>query len=74
MRPVGCTILPLAFRCTILPLAFRALHLRAIAGFFLAWLAEFKLLLLASGQGPLDPSLPLPAFMAIASCRQAATA
>lgn len=50
-----------------LPLAFRALHPRAISGFFLAWLAEFKLLLLASGQGPLDPSLPLPAFVAIAT-------
>ncbi|XP_006653531.2 probable long-chain-alcohol O-fatty-acyltransferase 5 [Oryza brachyantha] len=52
----------------VLPLAFRALHLRAVSGFFLAWLAEFKLLLLASGgQGPLDASLPLPAFVAVAS-------
>uniref|UniRef100_A0A0D9W6B5 Wax synthase domain-containing protein n=1 Tax=Leersia perrieri TaxID=77586 RepID=A0A0D9W6B5_9ORYZ len=50
-----------------LPLAFRALHPRAISGFFLAWLAEFKLLLLAAGQGPLDPSLPLPTFVAIAT-------
>ncbi|XP_052151592.1 probable long-chain-alcohol O-fatty-acyltransferase 5 [Oryza glaberrima] len=51
----------------VIPLAFRALHLRVTSGFFLGWLAEFKLLLLASGHGPLDTSLPLPAFVAIAS-------
>ncbi|XP_047062771.1 probable long-chain-alcohol O-fatty-acyltransferase 5 [Lolium rigidum] len=50
-----------------LPLAFRAVQLRVISGFFLAWLAEFKLLLLANGQGPLHPSLPLPTFVAVAS-------
>ncbi|KAG8062383.1 hypothetical protein GUJ93_ZPchr0003g18557 [Zizania palustris] len=56
-----CSILP------VLPFAFVAIHTRGISGFFLAWLAEFKLLLLASGQGPLDPSLPLPTFIAIAA-------
>ncbi|KAM0873158.1 hypothetical protein ACQ4PT_038205 [Festuca glaucescens] len=50
-----------------LPLAFRAVQMRIISGFFLAWLAEFKLLLLANGQGPLHPSLPLPTFVAVAS-------
>uniref|UniRef100_J3LYZ1 Wax synthase domain-containing protein n=1 Tax=Oryza brachyantha TaxID=4533 RepID=J3LYZ1_ORYBR len=58
--------LPVLAVLPVLPLAFRAVHPRAISGFFLAWLAEFKLLLLAAGQGPLDPSLPLPAFVAIA--------
>ncbi|CAN6268279.1 unnamed protein product [Urochloa humidicola] len=49
------------------PLAFRALHPRAISAFFLAWVAEFRLLLLAAGHGPLHPSLPLPAFVATAA-------
>ena len=41
---------------------------RAISTFFfLAWVAEFRLLLLASGQGPLHPSLPLPAFTFVAT-------
>uniref|UniRef100_A0A0E0KRZ8 Wax synthase domain-containing protein n=1 Tax=Oryza punctata TaxID=4537 RepID=A0A0E0KRZ8_ORYPU len=61
------TFVPVLAILPVLPLAFRALHLRATSGFFLGWLAEFKLLLLASGHGPLDPSLPLPAFVAIAS-------
>jgi hypothetical protein len=34
---------------------------RGLAAFFLVWLGEFKLLLLAFGRGPLDPDLlPLP--------------
>ncbi|RCV06282.1 LOW QUALITY PROTEIN: hypothetical protein SETIT_1G150600v2 [Setaria italica] len=34
---------------------------RGIAAFFLVWLGEFKLLLLTSGRGPLDPALrPIP--------------
>lgn len=59
--------LPVLAVLPFLPLAFRALHPRGISGFFLAWAAEFKLLLLACGQGPLDPSLPLPSFTAIAT-------
>lgn len=65
--PRLAAFLPVLAVLPFLPLAFRALHPRAISGFFLAWLAEFKLLLLAAGQGPLHPSLPLPAFVATAS-------
>jgi hypothetical protein len=45
----------------VLPLAVPAYSARGTAAFFLVWLGEFKLLLLASGRGPLDPDLgPLP--------------
>ncbi|KQJ83187.1 probable long-chain-alcohol O-fatty-acyltransferase 5 [Brachypodium distachyon] len=65
--PRLAAFLPVLAVLPLLPLTFRALHPRAISGFFLTWLAEFKLLLLAAGQGPLHPSLPLPAFVAVAS-------
>lgn len=65
--PRLAAFLPVLAVLPFLPLAFRAVHPRAISGFFLAWLAESKLLLLAAGQGPLHPSLPLPAFIAVAS-------
>ncbi|EAZ31121.1 hypothetical protein OsJ_15218 [Oryza sativa Japonica Group] len=65
--PRLAAFVPLLAVLPVIPLAFRALHLRVTSGFFLGWLAEFKLLLLASGHGPLDTSLPLPAFVAIAS-------
>ncbi|KAE8811433.1 putative long-chain-alcohol O-fatty-acyltransferase 5 [Hordeum vulgare] len=65
--PRLAAFLPVLAVLPFLPLAFRAVHPRAISGFFLAWLAEFKLLRLAAGQGPLHPSLPLPAFVAVAS-------
>ncbi|KAL6650918.1 hypothetical protein ACP70R_009843 [Stipagrostis hirtigluma subsp. patula] len=65
--PRLAAFLPVIAVLPFLPLAFRALHPRAISGFFLAWMAEFKLLLLASGRGPLHPSLPLHAFVAVAT-------
>lgn len=65
--PRLAAFLPALAVLPLLPLAFRALHPRVISGFFLAWLAEFKLLLLATGQGPLHPSLPLTTFVAVAS-------
>ncbi|XP_066350411.1 probable long-chain-alcohol O-fatty-acyltransferase 5 [Miscanthus floridulus] len=65
--PRLAAFLPVLAILPFLPLAFRALHPRAISGFFLAWAAEFKLLLLACGQGPLQPTLPLPTFVAIAT-------
>ncbi|KAK1683878.1 hypothetical protein QYE76_044726 [Lolium multiflorum] len=65
--PRLAAFLPVLAMLPFLPLAFRAVHPRVISGFFLAWLAESKLLLLANGQGPLHPSLPLPAFVAVAS-------
>ncbi|CAL5068509.1 unnamed protein product [Urochloa decumbens] len=64
--PRLAALLPALAFLPFLPLAFRALHPRAISAFFLAWIAEFRLLLLAAGQGPLHPSLSLPAFVAIA--------
>ena len=65
--PRLAALLPVLAFLPLPPLAFRALHPRAISAFFLAWVAEFWLLLLASGQGPLHPSLPLPAFAAVAT-------
>ena len=65
--PRLAALLPVLAFLPLPPLAFRALHPRAISAFFLAWVAEFRLLLLASGQGPLHPSLPLPAFAAVAT-------
>jgi len=65
--PRLAALLPVLAVLPLPPLAFRALHPRAISAFFLAWVAEFRLLLLASGQGPLRPSLPLPAFAAVAT-------
>ncbi|CAL5026817.1 unnamed protein product [Urochloa decumbens] len=64
--PRLAALLPVLAVLPFPPLAFRALHPRAISAFFLAWIAEFRLLLLAAGQGPLHPSLSLPAFVAIA--------
>uniref|UniRef100_M8BQ97 Wax synthase domain-containing protein n=1 Tax=Aegilops tauschii TaxID=37682 RepID=M8BQ97_AEGTA len=65
--PRLCAFTPVLSVLPLLPLTFRAIHARAISGLFLAWLAEFKLLLLATGQGPLHPSLPFPAFVFVAS-------
>ncbi|RLM66481.1 hypothetical protein C2845_PM16G13110 [Panicum miliaceum] len=65
--PRLAALLPVLAVLPLPPLAFRALHPRAISAFFLAWVAEFRLLLLASGQGPLHPSLPLPVFAAVAT-------
>ncbi|KAJ1254408.1 hypothetical protein BS78_K067200 [Paspalum vaginatum] len=65
--PRLAAFLPVLVILPFFPLAFRAVHLRVISGFFLAWVAEFKLLLLASGQGPLHPALPLPTFVAVAT-------
>ncbi|CAN6278486.1 unnamed protein product [Urochloa humidicola] len=45
----------------LLPLAAPLYSTRGTSAFFLAWLGEFKLLLLAVGRGPLDPALrPVP--------------
>ncbi|CAN6216125.1 unnamed protein product [Urochloa humidicola] len=44
-----------------LPFSLQLYSARGLAAFFFVWLAEFKLLLLAFGRGPLDPALrPLP--------------
>ncbi|KAL5066394.1 hypothetical protein RYX36_028131 [Vicia faba] len=51
-----------------IPLKFTSVHLSGNLGFFLAWLANFKLLLFAFNKGPLssDPSISLPRFVALA--------
>ncbi|KAJ8759796.1 hypothetical protein K2173_009897 [Erythroxylum novogranatense] len=49
--------------------AIRRLIPKGTTAFFISWLANFKLLLLAFGKGPLssDPSLSLPLFITVAS-------
>ncbi|KAK9060570.1 hypothetical protein SSX86_021275 [Deinandra increscens subsp. villosa] len=51
-----------------LPLNLTTIHLGGLTSFFIAWLANFKLLLFAYGKGPLSshPPLPLSRFIAIA--------
>nr|CAB3484890.1 unnamed protein product [Digitaria exilis] len=61
--PRLAALLPVLAILPLPPLAFRAIHPRVISAFFLAWVAEFRLLLLAFGQGPLHPSLSLPVFV-----------
>ncbi|CAH9093492.1 unnamed protein product [Cuscuta epithymum] len=60
-------LLPVVCLLFLLPLNLHSIHLGGTTGFFLAWLANFKLLLLAFGHGPLsDPSISLPRFLALA--------
>nr|CAB3450018.1 unnamed protein product [Digitaria exilis] len=56
-------LLPVVAFLVAAPLAFSSAVLRGLAAFFLAWLGVFKILLLAAGHGPLDPSLPLLPFV-----------
>ncbi|PSS24781.1 Acyl-CoA--sterol O-acyltransferase [Actinidia chinensis var. chinensis] len=57
--PVVCLFL-------VLPLQLHSMHLGGMSCFFIAWLANFKILSLAFDKGPLsDPSLSLPQFVAI---------
>ncbi|CAK9150631.1 unnamed protein product [Ilex paraguariensis] len=61
------TLIPVICLNLLLPLPLHTMHLGGSTAFFLAWLANFKLLLFASGKGPLsDPSLSLPRFIALA--------
>ncbi|XVF75235.1 hypothetical protein PTKIN_Ptkin13bG0171000 [Pterospermum kingtungense] len=60
-------LLPVVCLFTLLPLNLSSIHLGGTTAFFIAWLANFKLLLLAFGNGPLSsPSLSLPRFLAVA--------
>ncbi|XP_050369981.1 acyl-CoA--sterol O-acyltransferase 1-like [Argentina anserina] len=61
-------ILPIVSLFLNLPLHLSSVHLGGTTGFFIAWLANFKLLLLAFGKGPLsfDPSISLTRFIAVA--------
>ena len=62
-------IIPIVLFFLYLPLKLSSVHLCGTTSFFLAWLANFKLLLFAFGKGPLsaDPSISLPRFLAV-SC------
>ncbi|GKV18724.1 hypothetical protein SLEP1_g29065 [Rubroshorea leprosula] len=59
-------LLPIVCLFLYLPLNLSSLHLGGISAFFIAWLANFKLLLFAYGKGPLSSSLSLPRFVAVA--------
>ncbi|XP_062013590.1 acyl-CoA--sterol O-acyltransferase 1-like [Rosa rugosa] len=61
-------ILPIVCLFLDLPLHLASIHLGGTTAFFIAWLANFKLLLFAFGKGPLssDPSISLPRFIAVA--------
>ncbi|KAL6652600.1 hypothetical protein ACP70R_011525 [Stipagrostis hirtigluma subsp. patula] len=65
--PRLAALLPVLLLLPVLPFAFSSIHLRTISAFFLVWLCAFKLLLLAAGQGPLHPALPLVRFVACAA-------
>ena len=61
-------LLPIIFLYIVLPLSFSSVHLSGTIGFFLGWLANFKLLLFAFDKGPLssDQFISLPRFVAVA--------
>ncbi|XP_074358389.1 acyl-CoA--sterol O-acyltransferase 1-like [Apium graveolens] len=62
------TILPISILFTLLPLNLTTMHLGATSCFFVAWLANFKILLFAFDKGPLasNPPLPLSLFIPLA--------
>ncbi|XP_051124780.1 acyl-CoA--sterol O-acyltransferase 1-like [Andrographis paniculata] len=65
--PRLAAFLPVVFLFLLLPLHLRSVHLGGTTAFFLAWLANFKLLIFAFDQGPLShPSISLPKFVAVA--------
>lgn len=66
--PRLAAFLPVVVLFLLLPLHIHSVHLGGTTAFFLAWLANFKLLLLAFGSGPLShPSIStLPRFLAVA--------
>ena len=61
-------VLPIVCIFLLLPLNLHSVHLGVITAFFIAWLANFKLLLFALGKGPLSshPSISLGRFMFVA--------
>ncbi|CAA7030434.1 unnamed protein product [Microthlaspi erraticum] len=59
---------PVMFLFLLVPLHLSTVHLIGTTGFFISWLANFKLSLLAFGKGPLSsPNLALPVFLLV-SC------
>ncbi|OEL33531.1 putative long-chain-alcohol O-fatty-acyltransferase 4 [Dichanthelium oligosanthes] len=61
--PRLAALLPIVAFLAAAPFAFSSTIARGLAGFFLAWLGVFKVLLLAAGRGPLDPTLPVLPFV-----------
>ncbi|CAI0560294.1 unnamed protein product [Linum tenue] len=63
------SILPVVALFLYLPLNLSSVHLAGLTSFFIAWLANFKLLLFSFGRGPLcnPPPSSLPLFVAV-SC------
>ncbi|XP_074307445.1 acyl-CoA--sterol O-acyltransferase 1-like [Silene latifolia] len=61
-------ILPIIALFLSLPLKLTSFHLGGTTAFFIAWLANFKILLFAFGQGPLCslPTISFPLFLALA--------
>lgn len=57
-------LLPVITFLAAVPLAFvSSVIVRVVAAFFFAWLAAFKVALLAVGLGPLDPDFPILPFI-----------
>lgn len=72
ITPKGFTrlvaILPVITLFLMLPLYLTSIHFCGFTAFFIAWLANFKLLLFAFGKPPLsfDPPISYPLFLAVA--------
>ncbi|KAK2992243.1 hypothetical protein RJ640_005730 [Escallonia rubra] len=62
------SVLPIVCLFFYLPLNLTTIHLGGVTAFFIAWLANFKLLLFAFNKGPLssDPPMPLSRFVPMA--------
>lgn len=54
------TIFPISCLFVLLPLNLTSIHLGGVTSFFIAWLANFKLLLFGFGKGPLSSNPPIP--------------
>ncbi|KAI3456862.1 hypothetical protein Pfo_013525 [Paulownia fortunei] len=63
------SLVPIFYVFTILPLYTTSAFFTAVTAFFITWLANFKLLLFASDQGPLasEPPKSLPIFISMAA-------
>ncbi|KAK8614789.1 hypothetical protein V6N13_068580 [Hibiscus sabdariffa] len=59
-------LLPVVCLFLFLPLKLNSPHLGGLTAFFIAWLANFKLLLFALDRGPLNSQVSLPLFIALA--------
>ncbi|KAE8701906.1 Acyl-CoA--sterol O-acyltransferase 1 [Hibiscus syriacus] len=59
-------LLPVVCLFLLLPLKLNSPHLGGLTAFFIAWLANFKLLLFAFDRDPLNTHLSLPLFVTLA--------